>query len=88
VAAVSNEALRFRPAAGPVAAGSAKADARPGPGVYVPQGGVAVRVPIKIGVTDGNLTEVDGLEPGREVIIDVIRDKSKAPAAGGSTRGL
>jgi hypothetical protein len=36
-----------------------------------------------VGVTDGNMTEVDGLEPGREVIIDVVRDKNKAPGGSG-----
>src|SRR4029079_16887919 len=79
VAAVPNEALRFRPAAGPIAAGGAKAapaDARLGAAVYVPQGNSAVRLSIKIGVTDGNMTEVDDLLPGREVIIDVARDAS------------
>jgi hypothetical protein len=47
-----------------------------------------VRVAIKTGVTDGNMTEVDGLDPGREVIVDVVRDKGKAPAAGGAGRGM
>jgi hypothetical protein len=58
-----------------------------GAAVYVVSGGRAVRVAIRIGVTDGNMTEVDGLEPGREVIVDVARDKSKVPAAGGAGRG-
>jgi HlyD family secretion protein len=85
VAAVPNEALRFRPAAGPGTASSLKIapTARPGPAVYVPQGTASLRVPIKVGVTDGNMTEVDGLEPGREVIIDVVRDKNKAPGGSG-----
>ena len=85
VAAVPNEALRFRPAAGSGTAGSTKiaATARPGAAVYVPQGTASLRVPIKVGVTDGNMTEVDGLEPGREVIIDVLRDKTKAPGGAG-----
>jgi len=89
VAAVPNEALRFRPAAKPGATASIKTAAtmRPGAAVYVPQGKVATRVPIKVGITDGNMTEVEGLAPGREVIIDVVRDKIKAPAAGGSGRG-
>jgi HlyD family secretion protein len=91
VLVVPNEALRFRPAALPSAAGSVKvstADARLGAAVYVPQGHGALRVPIKIGVTDGNMTEVEGLQPGREVIIDVARDKGKAPSAGGTGRGI
>jgi HlyD family secretion protein len=104
VVAVPNEALRFRPAAGPAAAKAtpaggvaaapatgakaAAAAARPTAGVYVVQGGVAVRVPITAGVTDGSMTEVSGIEPGREVIVDVSAGKGKAPAAGGSGRGL
>ncbi|HXN32079.1 MAG TPA: efflux RND transporter periplasmic adaptor subunit [Polyangiaceae bacterium] len=91
VAAVPNEALRFRPAVAPAPAGSPKAGpatARPGGAVYIPQGSTAVRTPVKIGVTDGNVTEVEGLEPGREVIIDVARDKSKAPPAAGAGRAL
>ena len=34
------------------------------------------------------MTEVEGLEPGREVIIDVARDKGKPPSAGGTGRGI
>jgi HlyD family secretion protein len=91
VVAVPNEALRFRPATSPSVAGSVKvstADARLGVAVYVPRGNGALRVPIKVGVTDGNVTEVEGLEPGREVIIDVARDKGKSPSPGGSGRGI
>jgi HlyD family secretion protein len=89
VAAVSNEALRFRPAAKQGTVGSTKVipTARPGAAVYVPQGEKATRVPIKVGITDGNMTEVDGVEPGREVIIDVVRDKGKASAPKGAGRG-
>jgi HlyD family secretion protein len=91
VVAVPNEALRFRPAAGPIAPGSgikvASLEAKPGAAVYVSQGRLSTRVPIKVGVTDGNVTEVEGLEPGREVIVDVMRDKGKAPAAGGAGHG-
>jgi HlyD family secretion protein len=89
VAAVPNEALRFRPAAksGTTASIKVAPAARSGAAVYVPQGGVSLRVPIKVGVTDGNMTEVEGLEPGREVIIDVFRDKNKASAPGGLGHG-
>jgi HlyD family secretion protein len=89
VAAVANEALRFRPAARPGTASSSKVTptVHPGAAVYVPQGEGATRVPIKVGITDGNMTEVDGIDPGREVIIDVIRDKGKPPAPGGAGRG-
>jgi HlyD family secretion protein len=91
VVAVPNEALRFRPATAPATPGSMKAapaNASLGSAVYVPDADRAVRVPIKIGVTDGNMTEVDGLVPGREVIIDVARGKGNAPPAGGAGRGI
>jgi HlyD family secretion protein len=89
VVAVPNEALRFRPAAKPGVAANLKVAPkdRPGAAVYVPQGASSLRIPIKVGVTDGNMTEVDGLEPGKEVIIDVFRDKNKASASGGSGHG-
>jgi HlyD family secretion protein len=91
VTAVSNEALRFRPPAGLIVTNTAKAapsNVPQGAAVYVPQGGDAARVAVKVGVTDGNMTEVDGLEPGREVIVDISHDKSKATGGGGAGRGL
>jgi HlyD family secretion protein len=92
VAAVPNEALRFRPAAsraGPMAARGAPPEARGGAAVYVARGPDAVRLVVSTGVTDGSLTEVVGLEPGREVIIDVARAGGRAPAArAGGERGL
>ncbi len=45
-----------------------------------------MRVPVKVGITDGSVTEVEGIEPGREVITDVA--KSKTPAAGAPHNGL
>ena len=91
VVAVPNEALRFRPATAKAApAGVQRVGAGSGTGaaVYVQQGGAALRVPVTLGVTDGNLTEVKGVEPGRAVIVDVARDKNKTPAAGGPGRGI
>ena len=88
VPAVANEALRFRPASEKGRTSrTASPSALDGASVYVPQGAVAIRVSIKAGITDGNMTEVDGVEPGREVIIDVVRDKGKASAPGGARRG-
>ena len=48
-----------------------------------------LRTAIKTGITDGNMTEVEGLEPGREVIIDVAsgKGKGKARSGGGAQRG-
>jgi HlyD family secretion protein len=89
VLAVPNEALRFRPAAraAPTGGGKVSPESRSAAAVYVPQGSDAVRVAISVGVTDGNLTEVRGLEPGREVIVDVVRNKSSPAAAAGAGRG-
>jgi HlyD family secretion protein len=83
VAAVPNEALRFRP---PVEFGTSASEAdvapmKAGQGVvYVPQGNDAVRTSIDVGLSDGNVTEVDGLAVGREVIIDLSEDARKDPA--------
>jgi len=87
VPAVPNEALRFRPAVlanhGVVAARS-----EPGASVYIPQGDLALRVPIQLGVTDGNMTEITGLAPGRAVIIELVRDKKNGVNSAGPVRGL
>jgi len=88
VVAVSNEALRFRPTGAKGTTGAKTADGLLEGAVYVPDGAKAVLVPIHSGVTDGNMTEVEGLEPGRLVIIDVLKDKSKPAKAGGGSRGL
>jgi HlyD family secretion protein len=89
VAAVPNEALRFRPVVASAKASSVKVtpSTHSSAAVYVLQKDVPTRVPIKVGITDGNLTEVEGLELGREVIIDVVRDKSKTSSSGGSGHG-
>ena len=89
VLAVPNEALRFRPVAEPSLSGMkvASTGAKPAAAVYVPQGRLSARIPIKVGITDGNMTEVEGLEPGREVIVDVARDKGKASPSGGAFHG-
>ncbi len=63
VLSVPNAALRYRPAsASPTAS----------PAVYALRGGVAVRVPVTVGVTNGANTEVDAptLHPGDEVALD------------------
>ncbi len=89
IVAVSNEALRFRPAR--VASSGAKAPVRvdtkastTGAAVFVVgEGEQALRVPVKLGVSDGNLTEVvEGLEPGREVIVDALKPKGAEAARG------
>jgi hypothetical protein len=84
VAAVPNEALRF-----------SATDARPrgdatgrerersaGAGRVRPRGRRSGAHPGRNRVTDGNRTEVKSLEVGREVIVDVMSQKRKAPAGG------
>ena len=51
-----------------------------GQNVFVASGAQAVRFPVGLGITDGNVTEVTGLAEGREVITEVVRDKAH-PAA-------
>jgi len=89
VVAVSNEALRFRPAEtrAPAAPGKTAEGLLAGT-VYVPEGAKAVQVRIHTGITDGNLTEVEGVEPGRPVIIDLVGGKKKKASTGGTGRGL
>ena len=82
---MSNEALRFRPMA-PVGITAKPSSSTEGAGVYVPDGARAVRTAIRTGVSDGTMTEVMGLAPGREVIIDVARGKGQS-SAGGLGRG-
>jgi HlyD family secretion protein len=96
VVAVPNEALRFRPAAGTSSTSTsastqtspgAPAGARQGAAVYVLVAGRAERAAVKTGVTDGNLTEVWGLEPGATVILDVLRGKGAGTPAGAAPPG-
>ncbi len=90
VLALPNEALRFRPAVASASAGivkSASSGPREGAAVYVEQGDAAVRVPIRLGVSDGTMTEVEGLDLGRAVIIDAVRDKSKGTPSSAARPG-
>ena len=52
--------------------------------------GMTANVPIKLGVSDGTMTEVEGLAVGRAVVIDAVRYKSRgtSSSAAGSGRGL
>jgi len=85
VIAVANEALRYRPAG--TAGAKAASPTASGPAVWVAEGDSAVRVAVKTGVTDGNLTEVDGLTLGREVIVDAARGAARPATTGGTGRG-
>jgi len=71
---VPNTALRFKPAA----AGGRPAPAERGPAVWVERNGQPARVPVKIGLSDGTLTElVSGdLKEGDQVIIESLAKPS------------
>ncbi|HKB02252.1 MAG TPA: hypothetical protein VKD90_08535, partial [Gemmataceae bacterium] len=78
---VPNAALRYKPSPQAVA-GKAPADKeKAGQGVvWVEENGKAKAVPVKLGLTDGNQTEVLGgeLQPGTPLIVGEVR------AGGGS----
>ncbi len=88
VLAVPNEALRFRPPAAESRRPGEGLDAAAGPAVYVERAGRAVRTPVSLGVTDGNLTEVADLSLGSDVIVDILGDRGRAPGLGGQRRGF
>ena len=77
---VPNAALRFKP---PGAAASSDKDRRAGT-VYVKGESGLVAVPVKVGLSDGNRTEITegDLSAGAEV---VVGEAVAAPAAGGGT---
>jgi HlyD family secretion protein len=64
------------------------------PGIYVPDGEGVKKIPVEVGITDGNSTEVKNLSEGQEVVVDVVREKgSPSPSAspmggGGPGRGF
>ncbi len=81
---VPNAALRYRPAARPGAADAGVATRATPAGesaVWVVRGGVAERVPVRTGLTDGAFTEVEGagLTEGAAVVLDET-DAPGAPA--------
>src|ERR1019366_1447975 len=86
-------ALRFRPAAAAAPVGAAKAPSKSGgraasgapaqQAVYVLEQGKLKRTPVKLGLTDGNYTEVlNGLSEGQLVVTGAATtNKAVAPAA-------
>jgi HlyD family secretion protein len=80
---VPNAALRFRPesAAAPAPGGRASRE-RPASQLYVLADGAPRAVPVRTGLSDGVMTEVEGagLEPGMPVIVGV-QTADAAPAA-------
>ncbi|HJZ93412.1 MAG TPA: HlyD family efflux transporter periplasmic adaptor subunit [Gemmataceae bacterium] len=91
---VPNAALRYKPSPQAIASGggSRGKDAgaperdKPGQGVvWVEENGKAKAVPVKLGLTDGNATEVLGgeLEPGTAVIVGEVRS-GVAPSEAGN----
>jgi HlyD family secretion protein len=86
---VPNAALRFRPA---VKEGGQprkrQSSARGGGGsIYILAGDKPERIPITLGISDGNFTEVAGgdLKEGQEVIVEAL-GKQKNQSAGGPPR--
>jgi len=96
-------ALRFHPATAAPTPGSGKGQGKGGrrggtPGaqasqaVYVLEPGKLKRVPVKLGLTDGNYTEVlSGLTEGQQVVTGTATNNKAAPATtqqGPGTRRL
>ncbi len=75
---IPNAALRFKPAA----AGGRPAPAERGPAVWVERNGQTVRVPVKIGLSDGTLTELmsGDLREGDAAIIESLAKPSSRPS--------
>jgi HlyD family secretion protein len=75
---IPNAALRFKPAA----AGGRQAPAERGPAVWVERNGQTVRVPVKIGLSDGTLTELTSgdLREGDAAIIESLAKPSSRPS--------
>ncbi len=90
-------ALRFHPAAAVAPAGTAKGKSKSGgrasggaqQSVYVLDQGKPKRVPVKLGLSDGNYTEViSGLSEGQMVVTSTATtNKTAAPAATQATPG-
>jgi HlyD family secretion protein len=76
---ISNVALRFKPAEKGKAAVQQK-----GSGVWILEQGNPKRVPISIGISDGNYTELvsGGIKEGQELIVESLT-KSKTPTTSG-----
>jgi HlyD family secretion protein len=84
---VPNAALRFRPegtaAPATAAEGARPPRGRPAQQVYTVKNGAPVAVPVRTGLTDGVMTEVEGpgLEPGVQVIAGTMTSGAATPAA-------
>jgi HlyD family secretion protein len=85
---VPNAALRFRPEGTAAPATTAAEGARPSRGrpaqqVYTVKNGAPAAVPVRTGLTDGVMTEVEGpgLEPGVQVIAGMMASGAATPAA-------
>lgn len=74
---IPNGALRFKPsdrAPSPASSGEKK-----GPTVWVLENGKPKRVPVELGISDGNVTEVlsGGLQEGQQLIVESLKKTNK-----------
>jgi len=78
---VPNQALRFKPLEKPAGKAAPAAGGR-GPAVWLEENGRSKRVPVKIGTSDGNYTEVvsGDLKEGQAVIIESLAKPNRQPA--------
>ncbi len=76
---IPNAALRFRPSEKGITKQVQKGSA-----VYVPGGEKPNRLPVTLGITDGNFTEVKAgdLKEGQEVIVEAVGDAKKKGNSG------
>ena len=84
---IPNAALRFRPVSAETGqAGRRRAAAQGGgPGVYMLAGDTPRRIPVTVGMSDGNYTEVTGgaLKEGQEVIVESLSKPSNQSRTAG-----
>ena len=84
---IPNAALRYRPSVKGKPEGKAEGKKEAaGPRVYVVgRDGTAQAVPVKLGISDGNSTQIveGNLKAGDALIIEEVRNKTSGPAGGG-----
>ncbi len=87
---IPNAALRFRPVAAagarpaPAAGAARPGPSERGPAVWILRNGQPARVPVKIGLSDGNSTELlsGDIKEGDAVIIEALAKPASRPSSG------